>query len=118
VPAALGVISIHGSQKDARNIEQGFAPGHRNINYLQDEKTWSCNDTSSTKNREGFVSKPAIEPECKAKRVPLDHRVPDKTMMISQDLSPREETELLLFLDKTSDIFAWQTSDLTGSVGV
>jgi hypothetical protein len=26
VPAAPGVISIHGSQKDARNIEQGFTP--------------------------------------------------------------------------------------------
>jgi hypothetical protein len=26
VPALLGVISVHGSQKDARNIEQGFAP--------------------------------------------------------------------------------------------
>jgi hypothetical protein len=34
VPASLGVISIHGSQKDARNIEQGFALGHRNVNYL------------------------------------------------------------------------------------
>jgi hypothetical protein len=31
VPATLGVISIHGSQKDERNIEQGFAPGHRNV---------------------------------------------------------------------------------------
>jgi hypothetical protein len=34
VPAALGVISIHGSQKDARNIEQGFVPDHRNVNFL------------------------------------------------------------------------------------
>jgi hypothetical protein len=34
VPAALGVISIHGNQKEARNIEQGFAPGHRNVNCL------------------------------------------------------------------------------------
>jgi hypothetical protein len=38
VPVALEVISIHGSQKDARNIEQDFALGHRNINCLQDEK--------------------------------------------------------------------------------
>jgi hypothetical protein len=49
VPAALGVISIHGNQKDARNIEQGFAPGHINVNCLQDEKTESYNDTSTTK---------------------------------------------------------------------
>jgi hypothetical protein len=37
VPGALGVISICGNQKEARNIEQGFAPGHRNVNCLQDE---------------------------------------------------------------------------------
>jgi hypothetical protein len=28
IPALLGVISIHGNQKDVRNIEQGFTPGH------------------------------------------------------------------------------------------
>jgi hypothetical protein len=31
VPATLGVISVHGNQKDTRNIEQCFAPGHRNV---------------------------------------------------------------------------------------
>jgi hypothetical protein len=35
---ALGVITVHGNQKYARNIERGFAPGHRNVNCLQDEK--------------------------------------------------------------------------------
>jgi hypothetical protein len=35
-------------------------------------------------------------------------------MMISQDLSLSEEMELLLFLDKNSDVFAWQSSNLTG----
>jgi hypothetical protein len=48
------------------------------------------------------------------KRVPLDPRVRDKTVMTSQDLSPSEETELLSFLDKNNDVFAWQTSNLTG----
>jgi hypothetical protein len=38
VPATLEVISVHNSQKDARNMEQGFALGHRNVDYLQDEK--------------------------------------------------------------------------------
>jgi hypothetical protein len=37
VPASLGVISVDGNQKDVRNIEQGFMPGHRNVNCLQDE---------------------------------------------------------------------------------
>jgi hypothetical protein len=34
IPATQGVISVHGNKKDARIIEQGYAPGHRNGNYL------------------------------------------------------------------------------------
>jgi hypothetical protein len=34
VPASLGIISKHGKQKEARNIEQGFTLGHRNVNCL------------------------------------------------------------------------------------
>jgi hypothetical protein len=34
--------------------------------------------------------------------------------MISQDLSSNEEDKLLLFLDRNSDVFVWQSSDLTG----
>jgi hypothetical protein len=39
-------------------------------------------------------------PKCETKRVLLDPRVPDKTVMISQYLTSREEAELLSFLDK------------------
>jgi hypothetical protein len=68
------VISVYGNQKDARNIEQGFAPGHRNVNSLQNEKS---------ERKECFTDKPAIEPECEIKRVLLDPTVPEKTVMIS-----------------------------------
>jgi hypothetical protein len=43
----------------------------------------------------------------------LDPRVPNKAVMISWDLSPKE-IDLLSFLDKNSDVFTWKTSDLTG----
>jgi hypothetical protein len=33
-PATLGIISVHGNKKDARNIEHGFSPGHKNVNCL------------------------------------------------------------------------------------
>jgi hypothetical protein len=33
---------------------------------------------------------------------------------ISQDLTPEEEKDLLSFLDKDNDVFAWKPSDLTG----
>jgi hypothetical protein len=34
VPTTQGVISVHGNKKDARNIEQGYIAGHRNVNCL------------------------------------------------------------------------------------
>jgi hypothetical protein len=108
-----GVISVQGNPNDARNIEQGFAPGHRNVNCLQDEKAQGCSSITRKEKEGSFASRP-IEPECETKRVPLEPRVPDKTVMISQDLTSREEAELLSFLDKNNNVFAWRTSDLTG----
>jgi hypothetical protein len=35
-------------------------------------------------------------------------------VLIAQYLSPEEETELLSFLDKNNNVFAWTTFDLTG----
>jgi hypothetical protein len=51
------------------------------------------------KNESSSASRP-IELECETKRVPLDPRVLDKIVMIFQDLTSSEETELLSFLDK------------------
>jgi hypothetical protein len=44
----------------------------------------------------------------------LDPRVPNRIMLIAQDLLSEEETKLLSFLDKNSVVFAWATSNLTG----
>jgi hypothetical protein len=99
VPAALGVISIHGNKKVERNIEQGFAPSHRNVNCLQYVKAENRSSIARNKNEGSSISRP-IELECETKRVQLDPRVPDKAVMISQDLTADEEAELLLFLDK------------------
>jgi hypothetical protein len=113
VPAALGVISIHDNQKEARNIEQGFTLGHRNVNCLQDEKVENCSGIARNENEGSSASRP-IDPECEIKRVPIDPRVLDKIVMISQDLTTNEEIELLSFLDKNSGVFMWRTYDLTG----
>jgi hypothetical protein len=108
VPAALGVISIHDGQKDARNIEQDFVPGHRNVNCLQDEKAENCNGDVKSKNEGNFASR-LIKLEWETKRVPLDPTVPDKAVMTSQDLSASEEVELLSFLDKKQQCFCMAT---------
>jgi hypothetical protein len=40
--------------------------------------------------------------------------VPNKTVMISLDLTSREEAELLSFLDKNNNVFSWRNSNLMG----
>jgi hypothetical protein len=37
VPGTFGVITVCGSQKEARNIERGFAPGHKNVHFLRED---------------------------------------------------------------------------------
>jgi hypothetical protein len=114
IPATQGVIFVHGKKKkDARNIEQGFTPGHRNVNCLQDGKIEDSASITRKQNKGSFGSR-LIEPECEIKTVMLDPMVLDKTVTISQDLTPGEEKELLSFLDKNIDVFASRTSDLIG----
>jgi hypothetical protein len=37
IPTIFEIISVFGSQKDTRNIEQGFAPGQKNVHLLREE---------------------------------------------------------------------------------
>ena len=46
--------------------------------------------------------------------MPLDKHLPDKVITISATLSEEEEKELLGFLSKNKDVFAWSASDLRG----
>jgi hypothetical protein len=58
--------------------------------------------------------KKEIETKGDFTRLALDPRVPDKIVCIRAEISPQEQVELLQFLDKNSDVFAWSTSDLIG----
>jgi hypothetical protein len=37
IPATFGVISVFGSQQEAKNIEKGFMPGHKSIHFLPEQ---------------------------------------------------------------------------------
>jgi hypothetical protein len=37
VPATFSIITVFGSQKEARNIERGFAPSHKNVYFLRED---------------------------------------------------------------------------------
>jgi hypothetical protein len=55
-----------------------------------------------------------IEVEGKFQKVPLDPRVPVKTVCIDTEANQQDQAELLSFLGKNSDMFAWSTSDVVG----
>jgi hypothetical protein len=54
----------------------------------------------------------AIEAKGDFTRLALDPRVPDMIVCIGAEISLKEKVELLQFLDKNSDVFAWSTPDL------
>jgi hypothetical protein len=37
IPATFRVITVFDSPQEARNIEKGFAPGHKNVHFLREQ---------------------------------------------------------------------------------
>jgi hypothetical protein len=112
IPVTFRVISIFVSQQDARNIKKGFARGHKNVHFLQEEPEQQSTFAGSHKAEAPAERKKAKEAEGEFKKVPLDQRVPDRTICIGTEASQQEQVELLAFLNKNSDVFTWSTSDL------
>jgi hypothetical protein len=107
VPATFGVITVFGSQQEARNIEEGFTPGHKNVHFLREQQ-------GQYEAQPPIECKKFIEAEGEFKKVPLDPRVPDKIVCIGTEANQQDQEELLSFLDKNNDVFVWSTSDLVG----
>jgi hypothetical protein len=92
--ALHGIIIIHGSQKEARNIEKAIYRSQRNINSIDTEPPNMPKGTTSLKDQED------------TKMVPLEQAVPDRQVIIGTNFSAREEAELIDTLAKNKDIFA------------
>jgi hypothetical protein len=105
-----GMIRVYGNQQSARNIERDFIPGQRNVHCL-------------TAQHEGFEgTHPVADEKVKAqlqrndgtKAVPLDPATPKQTVVISEDLTSRDEEKLISCLSWNKDVFAWSALDLVG----
>jgi hypothetical protein len=107
IPTTFGVITVFGSRQEARNIEKGFALGRKNMHFLREQP--EQHETQPLTECRKF-----IEAKGEFKKVPLDPRVSDKTVCISTEANQQDQAELLSFLNKNSDVFAWLTSDLVG----
>jgi hypothetical protein len=114
VPATFGIITVLGRQKEARSIERGFTPGHKNMHFLREDGDQHETEQPFSKQEILAEFKKAIEAKGDFNRVALDPIVPDNTACISAKMSPEEQVELLQFLDKNNDVFPWSTSNLAG----
>jgi hypothetical protein len=102
IPALHDIITVHGSKKEARNIEKALYRSQRNINSVDIEPSDMPKGPTSLKDQED------------TRLVPLEQVVLDRQVTIGANLSAKEEEELINTLAKNKDIFAWTTSDLQG----
>jgi hypothetical protein len=109
IPGPQGVITVYGNQQTSHNIERDFVPRQRNVHYL-------------TAKSEGFESShPIADEKVKAQiqsndgtKATLDPATPRQTVIISEDLTSRDEEKLISYLSQNKDVFAWSALDLVG----
>ena len=106
--ALHGIITVHGSQKEARNVERDIYKSQRNINSVEVARANSREPLDMPK------GKTYLKDQEETKIVPLEDAVPDRKVMIGGNLLEEEEAELLETLAKNKDVFAWSASDLKG----
>jgi hypothetical protein len=109
IPAPKGVITVFGDQQEARNIEKGHTPGQVNVYQLKTTK--ERNEPYEEAKRDKEKTKIAADGE--TKKVYLDD-MPDRAVIIGVHFNPEEERELVQFLNKNKDVFAWSGKDLQG----
>jgi hypothetical protein len=86
--ATFSIITVFSSQKEARNIECGFAPGHKNLHFLRQDTEQHEQVQPSSKQEASTEFKKAINAEGDFKRVPLDPMILDKAISIGTAMSP------------------------------
>jgi hypothetical protein len=110
IPGPQGMITVYNDQQTTRNIERDFVPGQRNIHYLMSE----CEGFESTRPVECENVMAQLQSNDGTKAVPLDPATPKQIVIISEDLTSRDEEKLLSCLSRNKDVFAWSALDLVG----
>jgi hypothetical protein len=104
-----GVITVFGNQQEARNIEKGHTPDQTNMYRLKTagEKKETYEEAKRDK------QKIEIAADGETKKVYPDD-MPDRAVIIGAHLSAEEDKDLVQFLNKNKDVFAWSAKDLQG----
>jgi hypothetical protein len=90
VPASIGIISVFSSQKDARNIKQGFAPRHENVHFVREESEQYQQPTFPSDAKAPTEFRKAIKADGDINKVALDPKVPNKAVCLGTKTSPEE----------------------------
>jgi hypothetical protein len=120
IPTAAGVISVYGSQEEARRAERNTSVHNRQVHVIdEDEGSKTVTKVEQKAEAQMRQSMKATEAErMKAvddtRTVPLCADVPSRTVMIGTKVSSEEEDKLLQFLRHNQDVFAWSNLDLMG----
>jgi hypothetical protein len=109
IPAPKGVITVFSDQQEPRNIEKGHTPGQANVYELITTEERKEPHEEAKRDKE----KIEIAANGETKKVYLDD-MPDRSVTIGANLSPKEEKELIQFLNRNKDVFAWSAKDLQG----
>jgi hypothetical protein len=104
-----GVITVFGDQQEARNKEKGHTPGQTNVYQLKSPEEERKPYIEAKRDKE----KIEIAVDGETKKVHLDD-MPDRAVTIGVHLTPEEENEIIRFLNKNKDVFAWSAKDLQG----
>ena len=104
--AINGVITVHGDQTEARNIEKEYTPGQKNVHTISEEE--------EKEEIENVKPQPKAQACEDTKKLPLNPLVPNKQVIIRIGLSQEEEDKLMEFLCSNKDVFAWSSNDLGG----
>jgi hypothetical protein len=99
IPALHGIILVHGSQKEARNIEKAIYKLHRNINSMESMKNKTPEPPDMPKGKTDLADQE------ETKTTPLEKAGLDRKIIIGANLSQEEELELMETLAKNKDIF-------------
>jgi hypothetical protein len=109
IPAPKGVITMFSDQQEARNIEKGHTPWQTNVYQLNSPEEETKTYIEAKRDKE----KIEIPAGSETKKVYLDD-MPDRAVTIGAHLTPEEENELIIFLNKNKDVLAWSAKDLQG----
>ena len=100
MPALHRIMTFHGSQKEARNVERAIYKSQRNINSIEAARANSTKPPGMPK------GKTDLKDQEETKIVRLEDAVLDRKVTIGGNLSEEEEAELLETLAKNKNVFA------------